>query len=112
MPLWVIDRVLALAKRLVVRCVDNPRAESLRVFEVTVDVLDVHHHVLVNLAGTRRAVLAGLTPQHDGALGHDKLSVANDAPAFGSKALRKSESAAEKFDRFADVLIDQEWNHC
>ena len=31
--------------------------------EVPVDVLDMHNHVLVNLATARRAVLADLTPR-------------------------------------------------
>jgi hypothetical protein len=109
--LRVLGGVLALAKRCVVRRLHNPRAKSLRVFEVSVDVLDMDNHVLVDLAGARRAVLAGLTPEHDGALGHDQLGVTHDAIPFGAEALGESKGSAEPVDRLADVLIDQEWNN-
>jgi hypothetical protein len=75
---------------------------------VTVDIFDMHHQVLVNLAGTRRAVLAGLTPEHEGAIRHDELGVTHDAIPFGPETLRESKGATEPVDRLADIRIDQE----
>jgi hypothetical protein len=109
-PLSILGGVLALAERFVARRRDNVCAKSLRLLEVAIDIRNGHVHVLVNLARTRRAVLAALAPDHDRAVGNDKLSMTDNAIPFDAQALPESKGSAEPVDRFADIFIDQDRN--
>jgi hypothetical protein len=76
-------------------------------FEVLIDILHVHAHVLRHVLSVRSAKRAALATQHKSALRHLELRVADDAVAHVAETLRKAERAAEPFDGTPDILVDQ-----
>src|SRR6266849_5594328 len=80
---------------------------------MAIDVVDVHGHVLADLAGARRSEFSAPTAEHDGAVPDGELRVADDAAGRArAETLGKSEGAAEPLNRSGHVLVHQNWDHC
>ncbi|HEX9942348.1 MAG TPA: hypothetical protein VGG03_10050 [Thermoanaerobaculia bacterium] len=64
----IFRRVLPLAEEHIGRCFQDPSAALSRTLVVSVDILNMHGHILVDLIGTRRAKLGPLAAEHHGTL--------------------------------------------
>lgn len=94
MPFRVLGGVLTFAERLVARRGKNGGATILRVFVMSVHILDSHVYVLRNLATVRRTVLASLPPNHHRPIRNDQLGVGNDVLLFNAETFDESKGAA------------------
>ena len=99
------------AERHVLRRLQNLRSERFRALAMTVDVFDIHQHLLMKLTSAHRLEGPAGAPNHDVTGAGEQLGMANDPVAVGgAEPFAKAECAAQPVDSCRHICVDENRN--
>jgi len=70
---------------------------------VAIHIVDLHGHVLTDLAGTRPPEFSALSAEHDGPISDGELGVADDAAGRARAETLQEPGGADRFRTIASV---------